>query len=200
MSHSLLRRGKCGATAESNQVDMEIIRGLPIGKQRKTKIDDMILANIPLIFAKLEVYIALYGSVQFLYDDLISSGTVALTEAIQKLAGVDTPRDGGNCTAFIAQRILWAMCDTVEQFERQQIPKGYVPPKATVVDPTSLLEIRDLMLFCCQTEEDKIIFEMRERGSKDQEIADRLSISRRAVNLARHEMQQRYETLVRDAQ
>lgn len=71
------------------------------------------------------------------------------------------------------------------------------PPRRPVIDPLSMIELRDLLSATCQTPEDVIVIEMRERGCTDQEIADRLDISRTAVRLQRHELLQRYDALVK---
>lgn len=197
--HPLIRAGK-GATAESNLDDMEVIRGLEEGPERDAAINAMIEANIPLVFTKVKGYIALQSNVEFLYDDLVSAGFVAVTVAVNELANRDTPPDGGNCTAFISNRIVWGMCRLVEQFERQQIPEGYVPPGPEVVDPMDAVDARDLLFGACESPEDVIILEMRERGNTDQEIADRLDIPRRAVTFMRHEILERYDELKQKVQ
>jgi DNA-directed RNA polymerase specialized sigma24 family protein len=193
--HPLVKIDRVGATADSNQEDMECIRALPDGLERDNKIDAMIEANVPLVKAIVEKYIGLHSGVAFLFDDLISEGLLALISAVKKLSGMDTPEDGGNCTGFISARIIWAICDLMDQQARQIIPEDYTPPYPVSFDPMEEFELRDLLAEACQTPEDCIILEMREAGSTDQEIADRLSIPRRAVNYMRHEILQRYDVL-----
>ena len=198
-SHPLVKPRE-GATAESNQDDMAVIRELEPGPERDAAINAMIEANIPLVFAKVNVYISLHPSVEFLQDDLVSEGLVALTLSVRTLADAPTPADGGNCTGFIGNRIVWRMCRLVENFENQQIPEGYVPPGPDVVDPMDEVDARDLLFGACQTPEEVVILEMRERGNTDQEIAERLDISRRAVNMMRHELLERYDEMKRKLQ
>ncbi len=193
--HPLVKSDRQGATADSNQNSMEVIRRLPEGTDRTAEINMMIEANIPLVLAKVNTYIGLHSSVEFLFDDLTSEGLVALTIAVNKLAGMGTPDDGGNCTGFIGNRIVWAICKLVDHDEKQQIPKDYVPPGPTVVDPMDIVDSKDLIYSACQSPEDRVILKMREKGNTDQEIAERLDISRRAVNFMRHELLQRYNDL-----
>ncbi len=155
----------------------------------------MIEANVPLVMAKVDTYIGLHSGVGFLFDDLVSEGLVALTAAVNKLASMDTPESGGNCTGFIGNRIVWSICKLVEGNKKQQIPENYIPPGLDVADPTELVDSKDLIYAACQSPEDRIIIDMREKGSTDQEIADRLDIPRRAINFMRYELSQRYDEL-----
>lgn len=190
--HPMVKADQTGATSDSNQRDMEFIRGLPEGPERRVAIDKIITANVPLVFTKANTYINLHNDVEFLCDDLISEGLVALTLAVFDLASMETPDDGGNCTAFIATRIVWAMCKFVEKDEHQQIPKGYSPPGPIIIDPRDEIETQDLLKSTCNTPEDHVIIDMRKKGCNDQEIADCLGLSRRAVNFTRNEIMNRY--------
>lgn len=182
-----------GATAESNLADMEVIRGMDEGPEREAAINAMIEANIPLVFSKVKGYMALHPSVSFLHDDLVSEGFMAVIDAVRRLADRDTPEDGGNCTGYIGNRIVWAICRLMEHHEKEQrIPPEYESGTPPVVNPMEEIDTRDLLFGACQTPEDVIILEMRERGCKDKEIAERLSISRRAVGYMRHELYERY--------
>jgi len=235
--HSLVQPNHKGATTESNFRDIEIIRGLPQhvdnpgwdgtedtlaflpNPERVAAISAMVTGNISLVLHKVEVYIGLYPNTKFLFDDLVSEGLLGLTEAVHKLAELDTPEDLGNPTGFIAQRILWAITRLVENDDKQQAPHDSRPPQRSTIegyysrryglrrlreqddivisDSTTLVEMRDLLDATCQTPEDAIIMEMREQGSTDLEIASRLDIPCRAVCLQRHKLMQRYDALVK---
>ena len=202
--HPMIEPNRVGATAESNQEAMEYIRSLP--KQieldnevfidnpiRMEAIENMVVSNIPLVILKAETYVNLHNNLEFLQDDLISEGLLALNTAVQDLADSDTPEDGGNCTAYLSTRVLWALCNYVDKEEYQQIPTGYAPPGPHVIDPRDIVEARDLLESACLTPEDHVIIQMREKGSTDQEIADSLNIPRRAVNFMRQDIFNRYQ-------
>lgn len=195
--HPLVKPNQKGATAESNYSDIEIIRQLEDGDERDIAINAMITANIPLVVLKVETYMGLHPSVDFLVNDLVSEGVLALTLAVKDLAELETPDDLGNPSGYIGQRIIWAIARLVDNDEKQQLPHDYQPPYPLEVDPMSIVDTRDLLRAACQTPEDVTIMEMRERGCTDQEIADRLDIVRRAVCTQRHELMQRYDALLK---
>jgi len=193
--HPLVRIGHQGATAESNLRDMEVIRRLR-GDEKKAAINAMIEANMPLVFLKVESYIGLHSSVGFLKDDLVSVGLIALTQAVYKLADQATPPGGGNPSGFINQRIIWEMCRLIDQDARQNIPEGYTPVGPSVVDPMEIVDARDMLEAICYTEEEVVILQMKEDGSTDDEIAQRLDVTKRTVREHRRILEKRYQTLV----
>lgn len=196
--HPLIDPNQRGATTDSNLDDMEVIRGLS-GESRREAIQAMILANMPLVILKVESYLLLFPGASFLEDDLISEGILALIEAINRLSNLETLNDGDdNPTGYINQRIIWKIGRFVENDEKQRVPNDYSLSPVLDIDPTAIVETRDLLIRACQTEEDMIIMEMRGRGCVDQEVADRLSIPRSAVRVQRHELMQRYDSLVQE--
>lgn len=196
--HPLIDPDQKGATADSNLDDMAVIRGLS-GTSRQDAMQAMVLANVPLVMFKVESYIALYPGLAFLHDDLVSAGVLDLTESVHRLANIlPTPEGGGNPTGYISQRIIWAIGEFVENDTKNEVPDNYSPPPRLEIDPTAIVDTRDLLEAICQTREDMIIMEMRERGSTDQEVADRLGIARSSVRVQRHELMQRYDNLVQE--
>lgn len=117
--HPLVQPNYKGATAKSNCQDIEFIRALP-ETERGPSIDAMIKRNISLVNHKVEICIGIYPHAEFLSDDLVSEGLCALTKAVQDLAKLETPSDGGNPSAYIGQRIIWAITRLIELEEKQQ--------------------------------------------------------------------------------
>lgn len=202
--HHLVDPDQQGATPERNQVGMGIIRELEPGKSRDSLIKRLIEENVPLVFYKADTFINLHPDSAFLADDLVSEGILALTQAVNDLAEMETPEDGGNPTGFISRRIGWALSGCVKSHERHKmIPgaidgeEGYKPPsKPVVVDPKEMIELKDLLDASCQTDEDRVILQLRYQGSTDDEIAKRLSITRRAVSKRRQFILTRFEHLI----
>ncbi len=213
------------ASSESNYRDIEKIRATPPGPHQDFLINTMIEANLPLVFLKVSTYTGMYPNVAFLHNDLVSEGVLAVSLAIRHLADLPTPEDKGNPTGFIGQRIIWAITRLVDNdnkahtgggkkqvyackfddfddgegnTEKKQLVNQYEIPPTLDDDPMAMVDIRDALLSICQTPEDRIILKMRENGSTDQDIADRLDITRRAVCFQRAELFARYEKLIRN--
>lgn len=208
--HPLVDPKQKGATAESNFDDMAVIRQMPPtipnpqwdgentefidNPKRRALINNMVKANIPFVIAKVEIYISLEPSVEYMYDDLVAEGTLRLLEVIIKLADMDTPECGGNPTGYIGQYLVWTMARLIENDIKQQIiPKNYRPSTPAVIDPMDIVDTRDLIESVCLTEEDRILVDMREHGCTDEEIAARLDINRRAVTAMRCQLVTRYK-------
>lgn len=211
LPHPLINYNQKVATAESNLADIGAIRQMKAGLEREDLINTMIESNIPLVFLKVDTYIKLYPNFKFLYDDLVSAGFFALTQAVNLLSKLETPEDGGNPTAYISNRIVWGIGRFIDNEIKQQIPHEFaigcqLPARSIVpggslmvglqINPMSIVDIRDLLDHICQTPEDRIIITMRERGCTDEEIAKSLDISRSAVCVQRHELMKRYEDLI----
>lgn len=197
--HPLVNPKQKGATTDSNFQDIEKIRKLSDGPEKDDAINAMIASNIPLVFLKVETYIGLHPSVEFLKDDLVSAGLLSLTQAVQRLSELTTPKDKDNPTGYIGNRIIWGIGRFIQNDEKQQVPADYHPPYPLEVNPMDIVDTRDLLYAACQTPEDHVIMGMRERGCTDQEVADRLDISRSAVRVQRHELMERYDTLLKDS-
>jgi hypothetical protein len=195
--HRLVDPDKSGATAESNLEYLEQIRGLPAGSlEREELITKFIEDNIPLVILRVNSYLGITPSESYLIDDMIAEGFLALTEAVRKLADADTPEDGGNPSGYIGQRIIWAISRLAENESKAHFlnPK-YRADSIDVIDPRDIIEVNDALYAACETEEDRIIIEMRVRGCTDQDISDRLEIPRRAVCFQRHQIEKRYRQL-----
>lgn len=197
--HPLVNPKQKGATTDSNFRDIERIRKLPDGPEKGDAINAMIASNVPLVFLKVETYIGLNPTVEFLKDDLVGTGLLSLTRAVVDLTKLKTPEDKGNPTGYIGNRIIWGIARFIDNYKKQQVPADYYPPHPREVNPMDIVDTRDLLDASCQTPEDHVIMEMRERGCTDQEIADRLDISRPAVRVQRHELMERYDTLLKDS-
>lgn len=196
--HPLVNPKQKGATTDSNFRDIERIRELPDGPEKRDAINAMIASNVPLVFLKVETYIGLNPAVEFLRDDLVSIGLLSLTRAVADLTKLKTPEDKGNPTGYIGIRIIWGIARFIDN-DKKQVPADYHPPHPHEVNPMDIVDTRDLLDASCQTPEDHVIMEMRERGCTDQEVADRLDISRSAVRVQRHELMERYDTLMKDS-
>lgn len=215
--HPLVNPDQHGATAESNLQDMDIIRGLPSqvinplwggeddiihsqfidNKERQAAINSMIEANIPLVLLKVTTYIGLNPVTNYLADDLVSEGVLALVAAVNSLANLDTPEaNENNPNGYIGNRIIWGIARLAENEDKQKVTEDYNLRAKLEFDPSIMIDMLDFIMSACQTPEDITIIEMRMTGSTDEEVAARLDISRTAVRVQRHELMQRYDALM----
>lgn len=215
--HPLVKPDQQGATAESNLLDMEIIRGMPSqvinplwggeddvihsqfidNEERQAAINSMIEANIPLVLLKVETYIGLNPATKYLEDDLVSEGILALSRAINKLANLGIPEiKENNPNGFINQWIIFDIARLAENEAKQKVPEHYKLSAKLDFNPSIIVDKLDFIMSVCQTPEDIAIIEMRMAGSTDEEVAARLDISRTAVRVQRHVLMQRYDALM----
>jgi len=195
--------GSDTATPESNIRDMEAIRETG----SKDLIDKFITDNIPYAISKVESYIREHPSFDRHRDELIGVALEGLTEAVYDLAKRETPKDGGNPSAFIGRKIFWHIQDFVKQEIAQNVPEDYIPKKYAIsdqcnindhnifdiaVNPVDIIDFEDTLAGICETVDDMMILNMRAENQTDSEIADALGITRRMVSQRRAELQQRY--------
>jgi len=197
--HPLLIGSGQSASQESNHRDILVIRALQPGPHQTDLINDMILANIPLVFLKVGSYIDLHSSATHLKEEMTNEGSLALTLAVQKLAAMGTPSDGGNPTGFVGQRIIWAISRVAEKDAKQKFPAEAIKEDIPL-DPCANIETLDMLEVACHTPEDVILIHARLRGSTNQEIADILGTTKTAVSLQCQDIRDRFEMLQRDAQ
>lgn len=150
-------------------------------------IDKMIRINMPFVLSKVESYILAYPDIEYLRDDMVGEGLQELVVAVRKMA--EEPSEAPNPTGYISFRIQKAIGNVIagehgngactetvrkrrrsgEEFLRQ-VPMPDALPEQSV-DPTAMPELRDLLYASCETEIDRQIIDLRERGYRDSEIA-----------------------------
>jgi DNA-directed RNA polymerase specialized sigma subunit len=196
--HPLVHPEKEGASAEKNQAWLEEIRSLPPNEQLPI-INEMIEGNIPLAFLKLKTFVELFPGFKYMWDDMVSEGMLALTEAVHALAGKSIPEDDGdienNPQGYIGIVVVRKVGRMLES-QTEKLPRDYISPLDKIIDPRDLIETQDFILRACETKLDRVIIDMRARGCKQQEIADRLELSRQSIQVHLAEIIARYERLL----
>jgi hypothetical protein len=161
----------------------------------------MIELNMSLVVAKVAAYIRCYPFAAYLQDELLSEGFVGLTKGVRKMAedgpifnpkptrymeywilchvGAVIDREDANGESDRLKR-LRRQQEKNNPGESEQIRLRRVPLPDSMansshadelVDPMAMPDLRDLIAACCETDIDRIIVDMREKGYKDAEIA-----------------------------
>ena len=177
------------ATAKSNdELYPKVAAGDPEARE------EMIQRNMSLVVNKVDSYIGCYPGVSHLRDDLISEGFVGLTHAVNKMAEAG-PKEKPNPTGYMSYWIMAQIGATVDKESANgastatiyrsgqkgeelahQVPMPNGTVTDIVVDPTSMVDLVDLIDACCESEHDRIICQLRELGHSDKYIAERLEL------------------------
>jgi hypothetical protein len=176
----------------------------------------MIQSNMSLVIHKVDTYIHIYPDLAYLRDDLISEGFVGLVYAVNKkmcgkpMEGDKQPNATGYMSYWIQYHIglvadketsLGSSTKTVrrKRTDGDALPKHVALPKnletETYDDPAiRVFELRDEILGCCETDDDRMIVEMREKGYVDGDIAKALNLPYTTVYLMRRDIYRRFLT------
>lgn len=182
------------ATRQSNDEIYPLVAlGCPIAR------DQMIRGNVGLVIAKVDTFLKLLPGFSHLRDDMISNGFVGLVEAVNRMVNEEFV-NGANPTGLMAVCIQSHFGKTIEAEQTIRVPtrtqkrkksKGIdlSPParefsdyseeemeEAFTYDPRNILDLRETLDACCETDEDRKIIEMREQGYVDREIAEVLGL------------------------
>jgi hypothetical protein len=155
----------------------------------------MIEGNLALVVTKVNQYIVSFPFIEFLREDMIGEGLLALTNAVDDLQArglVENP----NPTGYICKAVQNEIGHLVDEELHLQAPsrtlrhrrkKGkpvVTPPQVAIEpmhvdqiqDPMGMTDLRDMISAACEDELDRMIVELRERSYTYQEIATRLDI------------------------
>ena len=181
--------------------------------------EEMIQSNMPLVISKVDSYVRRYPQLEHLRDDLHSAGFVGLVKAVNKMAEHKEPSKV-NPTGYISVAITHefvklakkeAVHSGIELADTPEIDmdaSGDVPEVShnipeSVVDTnqsatTELLELRDMLQTCCQSEEERTLLRMREEGYSDRDIAETLNMPHTTTYTLRKELEERFNQKCRE--
>jgi hypothetical protein len=172
----------------------------------------MIEGNMSLVISKVDSYVGHYPFAAHLRDDLISEGFVGLCTAVDKMSTEPTP-EKVNPTGFISHWVHRRIGEMVDQetgigasprtkrrlrAEGAEVPTQInlydaaptLPDK--IVDPMSMVDLRDMIDTCCESEQDQIIVRMRELGYVDRDIAAAIDAPVTTTYMRRRELYARF--------
>lgn len=179
--------------------------------------DEMIQRNIGLVMKKVDLFLVFYPSFGFLRDDLICEGLIALVTAVDQMmdeGGVNEP----NPTSLMATCVYRAIGTAIEGLQDMRVPKRthkrklaknkeYKPPikeqsvevsqddklaEELYYDPTDARLLYQIAELCCETETEKQIIELREKGYVDREIASELKMPLTTIYVMRRTIYARF--------
>jgi hypothetical protein len=173
----------------------------------------MIESNMSLVVYRVESYVRAFPTLSHLTDDMTSEGFVGLTTAVNKMAeqgAVEKPHPTSYMTDWITYHIgtvadkETAMGSSGKTVRRKRddgkaLPLHVSLPKNLEMetyedDGIRLFELRDEILGCCESDEDRMIVDMREKGYVDNDIAKTLGLPYTTVYLLRRELYARFLT------
>jgi RNA polymerase sigma factor (sigma-70 family) len=164
--------------------------------------DQMIELNRPLVTFKVTKYLEQFPQCTHLRDDLLSSGTLALVEAVCKIAAGE--HDGENVTAYINKWIHFGVGNVVDIEGGVRIPgrtqrkkKKEGTPLQTfskvsdlehnfldtdgLQDPMAVPDLMDEINGLATTPRDKEYVRLKLLGYRDSEVAKKLGVSKGTV-------------------
>lgn len=171
--------------------------------------NSMIEANMALVKFKAEAFVAQFPHLEYLHDDMIGEGNMGLVEAVDRIRdGVVS--DARNITGYLSIAVQKSIghlvdgelysSDRTARRDRQNgdepRPIHKVPNSDHVIgelefDPRKEAELLELILGCCESDEERAIVDLRKKGYVDIEIARQLDIPRSTVQLLRLELYRR---------
>ena len=188
-----------------NKENMEdLAEQLRLGCQ-KTR-TQMIEGYMALVHSKVNRWLQICPGLQYLEQDMVSEGYLAIVKAIDKISKGDRP-DNSNVTAYVSVAIIHAIGDFLERNDTIRVPRSSdsnVPVIETIFEnraPLSnsedTIEVREMIERACLTSEDRAIVNLLSLGYNEREIANELDMPRSTVNMLRAEIHERFTQLER---
>jgi DNA-directed RNA polymerase specialized sigma24 family protein len=179
---------------------------------RKARVQ-MIEGHVRLVFHKVDSWLAVFPTLKYLREDMVSEGLLALVRAVDNIAISSTPSEKDNPTGYISVAIHNALSDYAMDEATIRVPRSVEVNKRASVTPrvhtglgiesTSimsldherLVEVKDMLTVICRTEYDAPIMELRTQGYTDAEIGNQLGIPGPTVYMLRKELYERFQLL-----
>jgi len=169
---------------------------------------ELISSNLGLVRTIVGSFVRSMPNVYYLDQDLVSEGHIALVEAVDALKG--RPHDE-NVTRYIARVINNRLSkfireetslvphrtqlDYETESERVDAPTvktvGLIVRLKETPEPTELL---DAIYAACQSDNDRVIVDLRRKGYKDEYIANVLNLSFQRIFQLRTAIEERYDS------
>ena len=170
-------------------------------------ISEMIEANIPLVKSKVEGFLTAFPHLEYLRDEMIGEGNLALCEAVNLMrTAKPIARPSGYLTAAILKGIgnfIDSELYTSDRTARRRRSNGDDQEQLCKVsnsdsvlgsldyDPRPEAELLDLIQGCCESDEERAIVDLRIKGYVDDEIARQLDIPKTTVFMLRRGLYKR---------
>jgi len=161
--------------------------------------DELIMNNIGLVKATVDIVLRLWPGYRYLYDDLVGDGLLALTQAVRHLTA--PPETSFKNLVIGAVRLaLFKVferreCRYTDTFSNIEI-NSEDPLLAVECGDFELLEWHEFFGAQCLTEQDREILRLNLEGYSLEETSTMLSAPRRSVYRAFAQLRQRIQEAV----
>jgi RNA polymerase sigma factor (sigma-70 family) len=167
--------------------------------------EQMIHANMPLVIAKVKIFLVQRPEMRYLRDDLTAAGFVGLTQAVNAMQGHTDSERLENPTGYLLVAIQNELNHLVDEETTVSIPwqtqsrgrrvgEELRRPEPshdlseevvrTTPDHTQLIELRDLIDACCDNPFDRQIVALKAEGHTQRETAALLGVNPASISLA----------------
>ncbi len=172
----------------------------------KSARNEMIEANMPLVTFKVEACLGCFPHLAYLRDDLLGEGNLHLVKAVDDMMAESV----GNPTGYISVAIQMALgrfidselysSDRTARRNRRNGDESQLLHKVAEsdsiigqleYDPRKEADLLELIVGCCETDEERAIVDLRTKGYVDAEIARQLDIPLTTTYMLRRELYQR---------
>ena len=180
-------------------------------EQLKNGVDvkkELVEKNLGLVYTIVGSFIRSMPRLAYLHDDMLSQGFLILTTVIDAIHTRDIRTTVGRYVADSINNKLrtWIREETSLVPPQTQIDydnddaelgaptvktAGLIIQLKETPEPTELL---DAIYAACETDEDRVIVDLRRKGYKDRYIAKVLNISKTQVNDRRAAIEERYDS------
>jgi len=180
--------------------------------------EEMIEGNMPLVIVRVNSLIQRNPQFAYLRDDLHSAGFVGLVQAVNKMAdeGSAITNPNGYISAAITYEIMKLARKEAEHsgIELVDLPETDmdatddvlrvlhdVPESLVDVNESAvhgLIDLRDMLDSCCESDEERTLLRMREEGYSDREIAEALNLPHITLFRLRKELEERFNQKCRE--
>lgn len=166
----------------------------------------MIEGYMPLVHSKVNKWLQLYPTLEYLEEEMVSEGYLAVVKSINNIASGDYPPNS-NVTAYVSVAIVHTIGDFLDNAATIRVPRraDVEPPVVEQIfdrpcktsDPSAAIEVQDLLCAACQSDVDRSIVDLLSKGYTEREVSAQLDIPQSTVNILRYEIHERYSRLER---
>ena len=152
--------------------------------------EQLVVNNMPLVVAVVDIFITKHRMYEYLRDDLTSEGFLAITSAVCSAGDKDNIQ---NITSYLFKSIYRALSTFSDRTgvignRSSRLRKRLAQTKITTnkdvskctlsktVEPTNMVDLRDLVESCCLSESDRTLIRMREEKYTLRQIASELNL------------------------
>jgi len=199
-------------TPFSREKNNELYRCVMAGDEQARR--QMIEDNMALVSSKVNAFIREHPEAANLRDDLRNAGYIGLVQAVNAMDKHDNP-DNPNPTGYLSIAIhreikrladseaVISVPDRTQRDARKEnrqikapavqqgIPQSFADRRQDAQQ--ELMDLRELLDSCCESDDERMILRMREDGHSDRQIANALGLSHTTTYMMRRELERRFD-------